>query len=261
MLKSMILRAVAALGYELRPREGRDSLAGVLRNARAAGFRPASVIDVGAAFGDFSLACAAAFPEAEYLLVEPLEEYRPHLQRARRSLPRSHCLEAAAGAGEGEVVLHVHPDLVGSSIFREREDSDVNGVPRTVPQIPLDAAVAGRGLAPPHLLKIDVQGAELRVIEGAAGMLAETGLVILETSLLPFFDGAPLFHEMVAAMEARGFVVYDLLGLGHRPLDRALAQVDLVFARKDGPLRRHSHYADAEQRAALTRTLQRRLRP
>jgi hypothetical protein len=39
-------------------------------------------------------------------------------------------------------------------------------------------------------------------------------------------------------MHEREFVVWDVLALGRRPLDAALAQIDLVFVPERSPLRR-----------------------
>ena len=75
--------------------------------------------------------------------------------------------------------------------------------------------------------------------------------MILETSFLSFFKGAPVFADVIAFMGARGFCAYDLFALSHRPLDGALAQADVVFVPEDSPLRRHRHYANPAQRQAL----------
>jgi hypothetical protein len=57
-------------------------------------------------------------------------------------------------------------------------------------------------------------------------------------------------------MKSQGFVAYDLCGLQYRPLDHALAQVDLAFCREDGPFRRHHAYASASQRVQQDRRFQ-----
>jgi hypothetical protein len=49
-------------------------------------------------------------------------------------------------------------------------------------------------------------------------------------------------HEVVAWLAARGFVAYDISGLTRRPMDDALWQADMVFLRKDDPLRRDKGY-------------------
>lgn len=258
MIKSLILKAVGALGYELRPRDGRGTLGGVLRQLRDNGFRPTSVIDVGAAYGDFTIECHCVFPQSRFLMVEPLEEFSSYLRGVLGNLPGSDVVFAAAASERGELTINVHPDMVGSSVFLENEGKEVNGSPRKVPAVTLDGLCDDKELQPPYLIKLDVQGAELEVLEGAAEVIKDAGAVILETSFLPFFDGGPLFDDVVAAMKARGFVVYDVFGLTRRPLDGALAQADAVFVPIGSPLRQDGRYATPEQRRALTDRLRSR---
>ena len=254
-MKSLIRKLIASLGYEVRRCDARASLEGVLRNARRNRIAPGTVFDVGAAHGRFARACHAVFPEARYVLIEPLEEYRAAIETVRRGLPDSLHVAAAAAAVTGEVTFNVHPDLVGSSLYREEEDSDINGVPRTVPAITLDGVAGEHALVPPYLIKADVQGAERDVLEGAGKVLERTEMVILEISFFEFFKGAPLIVDMISTMKSLGFVAYDIFGLSHRPLDGALAQADVVFVTEDGPLRSHHHYATRAQRSELTRKL------
>jgi FkbM family methyltransferase len=253
----MLIRLLQAAGYEIRRAPARVSLSGALASLRQAGFDPRTVIDVGAARGDFTLAAASVFPDARFLLVEPLEEFAVPLGEVAGMLPSAHVVVAAAAPREGEVTLNVHPDLVGSSLYREEENSDVNGSPRGVPAVTVDGIVVDAGVDGPFLLKVDVQGAERDVLEGAKATLKNTGFVLLELSLFRFFEGAPEFAAMISYMESLGFVPYDIVGLSHRPLDEALAQIDMAFVRSDGPLRRHHHFATPEQRRVLTRRLRR----
>lgn len=256
MLKKVLLKALEHLGWELRRKDDRRSLAGSLRQLRRAGFAPAAIVDVGAARGDFTRAALAAFPGIPVLMVEPLAEFADPLQALASQTPATRLFRCAAGARDGEVRFNVHADLVGSSLLGEAEGEAADGVPRVVPLRRLDGLAAEAGLpAGPLLLKVDVQGAELDVLAGAGALLERDCAVILEVSLLPFFKGGPLAADVVAAMAARGYALYDIFGLCQRPLDGAMAQCDMVFVRADGPLRRDHRYATPEQRAALTRRL------
>ncbi len=255
MLKSLILKAVGALGYDLRPKDGRATLEGALRHARRMGVAPATVFDVGAGFGTFTVACARVFPQADYHLIEPLDEFEAALSRLCTRIDRARVHKVAAAARSGRVTLHVHDDLVGSSLLTECEGPAVDGVAREVAVLTVDEIAGAAKARPPFLLKADVQGAELEVLDGAAGVLADAEMVVLETSFFRFFKGGPPIAEVIAAMNGRGFALYDLFGLSHRPLDGALAQADCVFVKEDGPLRAHHHYATPEQRRVLTARL------
>ncbi len=226
-----------------------------LIHARRLGLLPATVIDVGAAHGAFALKCHRIFPKARYILIEPLQEYKTYLERVTKTIPMSEYIVSAATARQGEVTIHVHPDLVGSSLYLENEDSDVNGVPRRVMADTVDNLCKNRNTIGPYLIKADVQGGELEVLSGAKEILKETEYILLEVSLFQFFTGGPQFYDVVNYMKSCGFVVYDIFDVQYRPLDGAVSQVDLAFVRENGRFRVHQMYATPEQRRVQTKRL------
>lgn len=238
-------RVLGAAGYELAPRRR-----GPLERLRDAGVAPASVIDVGAALGDWTVECARVFPQARYVLAEPLAEFHGRLEEVARTLARAEVVPAALSDRAGETTLHVHRDLVGSSLLREQEGEHVDGTPRTVTTTSLDELVRERGLQPPFLIKLDVQGAEAQVLAGARETLPGCVAVQLEVSFFSFFHGGAPFDELVATMSEAGLVVYDLGGLSYRPLDGALAQADVLFVPERSPARRRHIFGSPEQRRA-----------
>ena len=249
-LPARIARRLAAeiagtVGYELRPARSSP-----LARLRDSGVVVATVLDVGAALGDWSRECAETFPDARYLLVEPLVEFSVALARATASLSAAEHVAAAAAATDGVVSFNVHADLVGSSVYLEAEGAAVDGVPRAVPAVSLDTLVGERNAVGPYVLKVDVQGAELDVLRGGERVLAETQAVILEVSFIKFFNGGILAHELISEMSGRGFVIYDILDLLDRPLDGTLAQANIVFVPEASPARREKGFASAAQRAA-----------
>jgi len=254
-VKHAVVQFFNALGLEVRryrpPAPERASLEGGLAQLALLGFRPRTVIDVGVASSTPEL--YSAFPAASLLLIEPLAEFEPFLQRICAPRKNAQYILAAAGEAPGTAVLHVHPDKVGSSLLREVEGPSVDGVPRIVPVVTLDQACIGKSLSGPYFLKLDVQGAELQVLRGAAHTLQETQAIVLEVSLLGAMIGGPELFEVVSCMRDSGFVAYDLLGLHYRPLDNALCQVDIVFVPELSPLRQSRAYATPEQRAAQNR--------
>lgn len=242
MFKKYINNGLRALGYEIQ-RTGREkSLTTVLAHAKKMGFTPATVIDGGAAHGNWSKECSAVFPDAEYLLIEPLQEYQQDLQDTVAAIGHAAIVPLVLKNDSGTVSFNVHPDLEGSSLFMEEGGAAVNGFTRTLPAGTLDAVVAEKRAGGPYLLKLDVQGAELEVLRGGEETLKKTEYVILETSLFAAYDNVPLLHDVIAFMAARGFVSYDILGLLYRPLDGALCQADVCFVKENGMFRKERAY-------------------
>jgi len=81
---------------------------------------------------------------------------------------------------------------------------------RRVKTISLDDTVRARGWPWPDLIKMDVQGAEFDVLQGAAESLMHAQHVILELQVVEYNKGAPLKDTVIAYMDTVG---YDCLGL------------------------------------------------
>jgi FkbM family methyltransferase len=194
------------------------------------GFDPATVIDVGAYEGNWSRLARRVWPDCALVMVEANRVKKVALQRVASELGATlHC--ELLGADEGcEVAFHVMES--GSSVFAEcspiGRDTEARRLRR------LDGLL-GELLAP-VFLKIDAQGYELQILEGAAHTLAQAEVVLLEVALIEINEGAPLLHDVVGFMKSRGFVAYDIVEFHRRPLDRALCQVDIVFVREASPL-------------------------
>ena len=259
MIKKFISKVLDRFGYRIcRSVSNTDgpsllnrNIEDVLSQIHKMGFLPATVIDVGVAYGTPGL--YERFPDAYFLLIEPLAEFMECAQRWLDNV-RGELILAAASSRDGEVTINVHQDhLSGSSLLREQMGSEFDGLLRQVPSVRLDTITKQKNLSGPFLLKVDVQGAELDVLAGATEVLKETEFVILEASLFEFMKGGPLFSDVIAYMKMHGFVAYDIYGGTRRPLDDALGQVDIAFVKENGMFRNDSRYATAAQWAQITR--------
>src|SRR4051812_14289945 len=217
----------------------------VLAHVERLGFHPATVVDVGVAYGTPEL--YEAFPDARFLLVDPLEEYAEGIAQATARLRHAEWVRAAAGPEPGEISINVNRAPALSSTLGHWKGQDDGGQPRAVPVGRIDDLVDERSLPAPFLVKVDVEGAELNVLAGATRVLEQTELVLLEVNLFEFLPGQPQLHDVVAFMKERGFVTYDFYGGHNRLLDDALALTNMAFVREDGMFRRSHDFATEEQ--------------
>lgn len=249
-IKKIIDLMLSPLDLEIRRKPlkyRRNSLLGALRQIRdPCNFSPQTIVDVGAAFGDWSKLCLKVFPDAQYFLFEPLTEFAGVLKRFADEFENVTYLELAVGSRKGDIVINVHEDLVGSSILKETEGSLSDGQAREVPIVTLDQAL--KDLSGPYLIKIDVQGTELEVLTGAEKVLKDTEYIILEVSLFQSMINAPQLFDVIKFMKERGFVVYDIISLLYRPIDKALSQADMAFVKEYGMFRKDHRYCTPEQR-------------
>ena len=147
------------------------------------GIRYKTVIDVGCADGHFFLQCLDFFPDATPVNIDANSLYEPSL-KAIQEVVGGHYLIAAVSdeSGEVEMTTSVHPYW---SSLRPQDDPYWQRINRLheskikVPAVTLDSLARKLELAPPFLLKLDVQGAEVQALRGAREVLAETAVVDL----------------------------------------------------------------------------------
>lgn len=214
---------------------GLDSMEGCLRFLRERGIVPRCVLDVGANETRWARLASKVFPESRFVLIEPQEEMVPALSAFCNSHPSARFVRAGAASRAGEAVQTIWDDLQGSTFVLPAYDQMLAaGKQRVTPLVTIDD-VFEREPHLPELAKLDIQGYELEALKGASRLFGYTEVFILEVQLIRS-DLVPSFAAVVDFMNQRGYQVYDICGYLRRPVDDALGQVDLVFARSDGPL-------------------------
>lgn len=246
LLRHRAKQVASALGVNLRQlRPRRSTLAQFCAHLRSFGYSPRTIIDVGVADGTIEL--HQAFPDAHFLLVEPLEEFWPALDwlsshyRARVALVAAGARDGTATILHGGSVAKMHEATVAA--MQDPVERAAN-MAREVPMRRVDSLIREFGLKGPMLLKIDVQGLELEVLKGADDILPSLDVVIMEVVFFSFNRRQPLVDEVIKFMLARGFFPYDFFGGYNRPLDDALAQIDVAFVKRDGMFRRDPRHED-----------------
>jgi FkbM family methyltransferase len=215
-----------------------------LGNMSRCGFTPESVLDIGAHVGDWTIRTRQIWPCARYLMVEP----QPNKHARLRELCNGsvHLAPVLVGPSQSETVVFHIGENGSSSVFNQVDGRSWDAV-TTMPTRTVDSLVEEYRMNGPILIKADVQGYELEVLGGAQKTLKETEAILLETSLLPYNVGAPLFAEVVAAMAQIGFVAYDFCSFWRRQSDDAAFQVDVIFVRNNSNLRSQKPFFTTER--------------
>ncbi len=203
-----------------------------LKQLRLFGFHPEHVLDVGAFRGDWARACLKVFPQAHLTCIEPQDGQQPPLRALSSQAPNVQVVQTLLGRTD---LVHVpFPEAgSGSSVLGYAQ-----GSPFTKPVATIDTLIESGRCKPPNLIKLDVQGYEIEVLEGWARGFDQCQVIQCEISLLPLVPGGPLLHELVAYLKDRRFVMFDITELIRSPSDGAVWQIDAIFCRSDSPLRK-----------------------
>ncbi len=141
-------------------------------------------VDVGANVGLYS-ALAIRGGASQVLSLEPLPENFELLKKtvsANSPMQPVHLEEVAAGREHGELTLHTNPDNKGDN--RLYPDPLLSHK-LTVQVETLDFLCAKHNISHIDFLKIDVQGAEMLVLDGAKNTLAQSPRCVIMTEFWP----------------------------------------------------------------------------
>jgi len=208
---------------------------GLLEDVRTRGFAPRGIIDVGANRGDWTRTALEIFPAARVIMIEPQFEMVAPLEALCREKSNVFVVKAGAGSEPGQLLQTIWEDLAGSSFLPpENMALQKQGKQRLTPVVTIDSVLTEHRDFQPDLIKLDIQGFELKALAGATSILGRTEMLILEVSLFEFVPGQPTAREVIAFMGDRGYDIYDFPGFLRRPLDGALGQTDIAFVRRNG---------------------------
>ena len=202
-----------------------------LRKVKKQGVVPHQIIDAGAAIGAWTRKCLELFPDAEYFLVDPLDENSAFLNELQQTNPKVKVWQGALGSRPGQLDLYVHGDQ--SSFFASEYGQSNETSTRTVQVRTLDSFMEDSTIQQPDMIKADVQGFEIEVLKGAEKCLENTELLLLEVSYRRIYWNGPLAHEVISYVGSKGFRFLDVCTYIKRPFDGELTQSDILFA-KDG---------------------------
>lgn len=197
------------------------------------------IFDVGANVGQYASLMRRYGYTGRIVSFEPLAAPFATLRKKTQDDEKWTVLRTALGRASGSATMNVAAGLECSS-FLPMTNTYLESAPEVhvigteeVPVTTLDAVFSDHfrpGDRP--YLKLDVQGYEMHVLEGAAHALDHVLGVQMEMSLVAAYEGEVLFADMIDYMADRGFTLMSIEPVHATKFGQQL-QVDGIFYRTD----------------------------
>ena len=195
-----------------------------------------TVIDVGANIGQYGSGIRASGFRGRIISCEPLPDAFAQLDHRAARSPRWTALNTAVGAETGTIEVNVSANSYSSSALPVT-DACLLAAPKSrvvrsaqAPLTTVQQLVAMQHVKPEQtLLKVDTQGYEAAVLDGAGDLLREFAAVQLELSLVELYEGQALFYELDERLRNNEFVLFSLEPGFSDPATGRMLQCDGLF--------------------------------
>jgi len=198
------------------------------------------VFDIGANQGQFAQSLLIEGFGGKVVSFEPLSEAHRQLAVATRQFPNWIAHDRCAiGDCDGNVDINVSMNSASSSILgmldahRSAANESAYVSSESVPIVKLDSILPLYAKSGSQIfLKIDTQGYEWQVLDGASHMLPVVKGILCELSLVELYQGQRLWLDIIKRLEREGFVLWSLQqGFTDNRSSRTL-QLDAIFLRR-----------------------------
>jgi FkbM family methyltransferase len=174
------------------------------------GFSPKVIYDIGACVLHWTKMSKELWPDAQYFLFEAMEESEELFQETNHQ----YHIGVFSDEDDKEVTFYKNTCFPGgnsyymenpkeSSMASALFENPANQFKRKT--VKLDTIRRQRNFPYPDLLKIDVQGCEVDILNGAKDILANVKHLIVELQHVEYNIGAKLCHESIPIIESMGF--------------------------------------------------------
>ena len=178
-----------------------------------------TVLDIGAHKGKWTQKFKENFPNVKALMIEANTD---HIEDLIKTGPY---ISALVGKNNEEVDYYVCDDKEnnqGNGIYKENTNVPFKSTKRKI--VTLDSLLPGQRF---DLIKMDVQGAELDIIQGSPGFINNAKYLWLELQSHNYNIGAPLAGKVIGYLHQIGFEIMtiDEISIGNG----VIMSMDMIF--------------------------------
>ena len=219
------------INHKFQNRNQVTNLDVIITSLKNKNFKPDYIVDIGCFRGIWTKRLLKFFPNSKYILFDADHkniEYLNKLKSKNKNIDYKIKL-----LSDDEKNYDFFSMASGSSIFEEQTNysREIKKIKSSLLHNELPSDIKN---TKSNLIKLDVQGAELKVLAGLKELINNFEVIILEVSLHKYNKGSPLFYEVISYMQNKKYIlydIYDLKRLGN--IDSYLLQFDCVFLREN----------------------------
>ena len=154
------------------------------------------IIDLGANFGAASICFAIRYPNATIISLEPVSETFKVLELNTNNFKKISSYNLAASDSTGTSKIHVDKNKLGrSSLFSDHMNFKYN-FSEKINTVDFNYFIMKNNLEKIDILKIDVEGSELKIINSIISFLKNVGIIYIE------IHGKQRISEVTKALSA-----------------------------------------------------------
>lgn len=196
-------------------------------------FTPNLIIDVGANHGTWVRLWKQAFPKSHFILIEPQKWLEPSFKDMLDS--RTIYLPIGVGKTNGSFMFTINSDRDDSSTFLlSSEEALSRGYKQIeLPIQTLNSVVENYENMIPDIVKIDAEGLDIEVLEGASNLFGKTEIFLVEASINSTFDNTDI-TKVIAYMDSKGYRTFDITDINRPFSNNVLWLVEIAFIKRGG---------------------------
>ena len=198
------------------------------------------ILDVGGFTGHYGQEIRSGGFTGEFISFEPIKNNFEQLKSKADKDANWHYHNVGLGTKSEELTINIagnyasssllgmhqnHVDFAPNTAYKSQEKIQIKRLDEVITKAEIEKYRS-------VYMKIDVQGFELNVLEGAAAILPFIKVIQAEISFIPLYENAPLYDEVIKKIKDLGFELFTILPELKDHRNGRLLQGEGIFIRK-----------------------------
>ena len=183
-------------------------------------YTPKNILDIGASDGRWSTTIKEVFPNSNFLMIGPNKAMEEKLKKTNIDY-----ISVALSDKIKKTEYYKLPGHVGNALYREKNikiDPEIELIETSTLSTVFDDEIIF------NLIKLDVQGSEIDILNGGIKLMKKADLILTECSVVEFNINGPLILDQLNFFNKHEFTFIDVVDLLYGKNGRLL-QVDVLF--------------------------------